>query len=65
MAQLADAQLSAIAAGVDDTIARVAELAQDLSERHEADAATALYEAERSLAVAGRALARARASLER
>ncbi len=65
MSQLARAQLSALAAGIDDAATRVVELAQRLEGADEAEAVAALYEAERTLAMAGRALARAGTALDR
>ncbi len=63
MASLDHAQLSSFTASVEETITGVAELAERLESSHRSDAANALYEAERSLKMAGRALARARRSL--
>ncbi len=59
MASLDTAQLSALASSVDDTIVRVAELGERLDDGATSDAANALFEAERSLKMARRALARA------
>jgi hypothetical protein len=63
MASLDHAQLSAIAATVEDSSTRVAELAERLHDGNTSEAASALYEAERSLQMAGRALDRARRHL--
>lgn len=63
MASLPAAQLSAIAASVDDLAGRCAELATRVEADGDSEATTALYEAERSLLVAGRSLERARRSL--
>ena len=62
MASLPEAQLSAISSGLDETIGRVAELGESLDHGGAADAANALFEAERALKMAARALARARRS---
>lgn len=59
MSSLDRAQLSAIAASIDDAIVRVAALGEQLDAGGTADAANALYEAERSLTMATRALDRA------
>jgi len=63
MATLSVAQLSALAAGIDDLSGRVARLAVELEESHEAEAAAALYEVERSLHMANRSMDRARRAL--
>lgn len=63
VASLDRTQLSSIADGVDDLTRRVAHLAEQLEERHQADAAGALFEAERSLRMASRAVERARRAL--
>lgn len=63
MASIHLAQLSSIAASVDDTIVRVADLGERLDGADASDAANALFEAERSLKMAGRALARSRRAL--
>lgn len=60
MTTLDDAQLSSIVATVDDTVIRVADLGERLDGGGTSDAANALFEAERSLKMASRALARAR-----
>lgn len=54
------ARLSSLAAGVDELAQRAAALAADLDGGLYAEAAVALFEAERSLAMAGRAVDRAR-----
>ncbi len=59
MSSLDRAQLSAIAASIDDAIVRVAALGEQLDTGGTADAANALFEAERSLTMATRALERA------
>ncbi len=64
MATLSASQLSALAAGIDDLSVRAAQLADELSGDGAAEAATAIYEAERSLLMASRSLARARRALE-
>lgn len=64
MASLDHAQLSALASGVDELARRSAELAGALEHGLSSEAATALYEAERSLVMAGRAVERARRSLD-
>ncbi|CAN5416410.1 hypothetical protein BH10ACT1_BH10ACT1_10230 [soil metagenome] len=60
MPSLPQAQLSAISSGLDETIVRVAELGEQLDNGESGDVANALYEAERALKMAARALARAR-----
>jgi hypothetical protein len=64
MASLDTAQLSALAAGIDDTIARVAELGERLDTGATSHAANALFEAERALKMAQRSLARASRALD-
>lgn len=64
MASLDHTQLSALAAGVDDLAHRAAELAESLDQGPTAEAAVAMYEAERSLAMAARAVERARRTLD-
>ncbi len=59
MASLDHAQLSSIVANVDETVTRVADLGERLDGGGSSDAANALFEAERSLKMASRALARA------
>ena len=59
MSSLDRAQLSAIASSIDDAIVRVAALGEQLDTGGTADAANALFEAERSLTMATRALERA------
>ncbi len=59
MSSLDRAQLSAITASIDDAMVRVAALGEQLDSGGTADAANALFEAERSLAMATRALERA------
>lgn len=63
MASLDRAQLSSIAETVEETVARVADLGERLDGAGTSDAANALFEAERSLKMAGRALARAGRSM--
>lgn len=63
MATLPSAQVSALSAGIDDLVGRVAQLATDLEGSHEAEAASALYEVERSLLMANRSMDRARRAL--
>jgi len=58
-----DSQLSAIADQVPDLARRVAETAAELDRDEATDAATALYEVERSLNAATRSLDRARRAL--
>jgi hypothetical protein len=58
-----DSQLSAIADQVTDLARRVAETAAELDRDEATDAATALYEVERSLNAAIRSLDRARRAL--
>ncbi|QXC62566.1 hypothetical protein KSP35_07150 [Aquihabitans sp. G128] len=60
---LPHAQLSAISSGLDELVVRVAELGEALDADGGSDAANALFEAERALKMATRALARARRSL--
>lgn len=63
MATLDHAQLSSIAETVEETVTRVADLGERLDSAGTSDAANALFEAERSLKMASRALARAGRSL--
>jgi outer membrane murein-binding lipoprotein Lpp len=63
MASLPSAQVSALSSGIDDLAGRVAQLAVDLEQAHEAEAAAALYEVERSLLMANRSMDRARRAL--
>ncbi len=63
MPSLDQAQLSALADGVDDLAQRAARLADQLDGSEHSDAASALFEAERSLRMAERAMARARRAL--
>ena len=58
-----DSQLSAIADQVTDLARRVADTAAELDRDEATDAATALYEVERSLNAATRSLDRARRAL--
>ncbi|HMS88931.1 MAG TPA: hypothetical protein PK748_02870 [Acidimicrobiales bacterium] len=58
------ARLSSLSAGVDDVARRAGELAGELEGGLYAEAAVALFEAERSLAMAGRAVDRARRVVE-
>jgi len=60
MGSLDHAKLSAMAAGVEDLARRSGELAAELEGGRTAEAAVALFEAERSLVMAGRAVERAR-----
>lgn len=62
MTSLPEAQLSAIASGLDEIVVRVATLGEDLDHGGTADTANALFEAERALKMAARALSRARRS---
>lgn len=64
MASHHDAQLSAIAASVDELARRVATLAEQLQDDGQAEPATALFEVERSLRMAERSLDRSRRSLQ-
>jgi len=57
---LDSARLSSLGAGIDDLTRRAAELAADFEGGLYAEAAVALFEAERSLAMAARAVDRAR-----
>ena len=57
------AQLSAITASITDATERVAALGEQLDGGGTSDAANALFEAERALKMAGRALARASRTL--
>lgn len=57
---LESARLSSLAAGVDELSRRAGELASEFDGGLNAEAAVALYEAERSLAMASRAVDRAR-----
>jgi len=63
MASLPSAQLSALASAIDDLGERAARLAGELEQVHEAEAAAALYEVERSLRMANRSMDRARRAL--
>ncbi len=63
MASIDHAQLLSLVDSVDDTTTRVAALGERLDGSGSSDAANALFEAERSLKMAGRALARARRHL--
>ena len=63
MASLHHAQLAAITSAVEDHSQRVVDLAGDLDDARSSDAIADLYEAERSLRMAGRALARAAKAL--
>lgn len=58
MASLDAAQLSSIASGIEDLADRSAALAEDLDTADTAEAANALFEAERSLRMAMRAVER-------
>lgn len=58
-----DAQLSAIAAAIDDLAARSAALADAVEGEGASEASSALFEVERSLQMAGRSVDRARRSL--
>ena len=64
MASLSSAQLSALSSGIDDLADRAAQLAVDLEATHEAEAAAAMYEVERSLKMANRSMDRARRALD-
>jgi hypothetical protein len=61
---LDQARLSSLASAVDDLASLAGELAASLEGGPDGDAAVALYEAERSLNMAGRAVERARRSVE-
>jgi hypothetical protein len=63
MATLSSAQLSALSSAIDDLGERSAALATELEGEHEAEAAAALYEVERSLRMANRSMDRARRAL--
>ena len=63
MATLSSAQLSALSSGIDDLAVRVTRMATELEDDHEAEAAAALYEVERSLLMANRSMDRARRAL--
>lgn len=63
MASAELARLASLAANVEETVAGVAELGEHLDATSASDAANALFEAERSLKMAGRSMARARRSL--
>ncbi|MCU1357375.1 MAG: hypothetical protein JWM89_2793 [Acidimicrobiales bacterium] len=63
MASLDQAQLSSLGDGIDDLARRVAALAEQLDGGANSDGANALYEAERSLRMATRAIERARRAL--
>ncbi len=63
MATIDAAELSSIVDSVDETTTRVAHLGERLDDGTTSDAANALFEAERSLKMAARALARARRAL--
>ncbi len=63
MASLDHARLASLVANVDETVLGVAELAEHLDTTGRSDAANALFEAERSLKMAGRSLARARRAM--
>lgn len=65
MASLHNAQLAAITSAVEDNSQRIVDLAGELDESRSSDAIADLYEAERSLRMAGRALARAAKALSR
>jgi hypothetical protein len=64
MASLSAAQLSALASAIDELGERSAALAGELEQSHEAEAAAALYEVERSIRMASRSMDRARRALE-
>ena len=64
MTSLSTAQLSALASGISDMADRVAQMAVELEGEHEAEAAAALYEVERSLLMANRSMDRARRALD-
>lgn len=64
MASLTSAQLSALASGITDLADRVAGLATELEGEHQAEAAAAMYEVERSLLMANRSMDRARRALD-
>lgn len=64
MASLDQAQLSSLADGVDDLAQRLSVMADDLVGGPSNDAAGALFEAERSLRMATRAIERARRTVD-
>jgi hypothetical protein len=63
MSSLPDSKLSAVASSLEDLSGRVARLAEELVEDHASESAAILYEVERSLDMATRAVNRARRSL--
>ena len=63
MASLESAQLSALGSAVEDLTRQSAELAERLEGPSTGEASMAMYEAERSLRMAARAVERARRSL--
>ena len=64
MASLSTAQLSALASGISDLADRASQLAVQLEGDHEAEAAAAMYEVERSLLMANRSMDRARRAID-
>jgi hypothetical protein len=63
MASLPDSQLSALASSIEDLSGRVTDLAESLAGEHASESAAILYEVERTLDMAARAVNRARRSL--
>ena len=62
MSDAGQAQLSVLGAQIDELAQRAALMAEALDAPNTAEACTALFEAERSLVMAGRAVERARRS---
>jgi len=63
MASLPDSQLSALASSIEDTSGRVAALAELLTGEGASEAASILFEVERTLDMATRSVNRARRAL--
>ena len=63
MASLPDSQLSALASSIEDTSARVALLAEQLTGDGASESAGILFEVERTLQMANRSVNRARRAL--
>ena len=59
------AELSSVAAQLDDLVVRVTSVAEDLGRTGRSDVAAELYEVERALQAAGRRLEGSRRSLDR
>jgi len=64
MSSLHHSQLSALGSAIDDLVHRATDLAQALEADGASDAASALFEVERSLQMAHRSMDRARRALE-